>query len=574
MFLIIINHFKNSSLCLVPDEVLSHRSPKFSTRHTASGVLTHVDGASVGAFGYLPQDIIGKPIMDFYHPEDMALLKEIYGTVMQKGKTAGASFCSQPYRFLIRNGNYIMLETEWTSFVNPWSRKLEFVNGHHRVLQGPKHCNIFTNSPDVSIKFADELLNIGKKIQDEILQMMTEPISRPTDTVKNQVSKRCQALASFMETLMNEVSQPELKLDLPQESELTASERDSVMLGEISPHHEYYDSKSSSETPPSYNQLNYNDNLQRFFNSRPSIFGSHDESMNVDGQDELCMRRRSILSPVQRFESGGSGDSGSAENCSSGSNMQMDSSATTTSNSGTGTSSDSFQPLLLTESLLVRHNDDMEKGMIKKHREARICNRTAGEKYKNEKSQDPLSGKAAVVLGLGVKRSSSRSWEDQIYKNPKHQNTGENQRFSKIPVAFLDTLEPTNQSADCVATDKPKEKANLYNSELWPPFSFGLTGQQPSATITKFAQSPGLYPAVYVMPTVQIGKLPQEYPGPPPNAQPFHMSRILYPPVVYPQVHQTKTLQTISPVLNLPAQLLTNTTTVNTFTVKTFDKIF
>lgn len=41
------------------------------------------------------------------------------------------------------------------------------------------------------------------------------------------------------------------------------------MLGEISPHHEYYDSKSSSETPPSYNQLNYNENINRFFQSKP-----------------------------------------------------------------------------------------------------------------------------------------------------------------------------------------------------------------------------------------------------------------------------------------------------------------
>lgn len=46
-------------------------------------------------------------------------------------------------------------------------------------------------------------------------------------------------------------------------------ERDSVMLGEISPHHDYYDSKSSSGTPPSYNQLNYNENIQRFFQSKP-----------------------------------------------------------------------------------------------------------------------------------------------------------------------------------------------------------------------------------------------------------------------------------------------------------------
>lgn len=63
-------------------------------------------------------------------------MKETYEMVMKKGQTAGASFCSKPYRFLIQNGCYILLETEWTSFVNPWSRKLEFVVGHHRVFQG------------------------------------------------------------------------------------------------------------------------------------------------------------------------------------------------------------------------------------------------------------------------------------------------------------------------------------------------------------------------------------------------------------------------------------------------------
>lgn len=120
----------------VPDEILSHKSPKFSIRHTATGLISHVDSAAVSTLGYLPQDLIGRSIFEFYHPEDLMVLKEIYETVMKKGQTAGASFCSKPYRFLIQNGCYILLETEWTSFVNPWSRKLEFVIGHHKVFQG------------------------------------------------------------------------------------------------------------------------------------------------------------------------------------------------------------------------------------------------------------------------------------------------------------------------------------------------------------------------------------------------------------------------------------------------------
>jgi period circadian protein 2 len=91
-----------------------------------------------------------------------------------------------------------------------------------------------------------------------------------------------------MESLMDEkIAKPELKVDLPQEeqsfsvsdalrrtrvhSAFVAQERDSVMLGEISPHHDYYDSKSSTETPPSYNQLNYNENIQRSLLTLPKV---------------------------------------------------------------------------------------------------------------------------------------------------------------------------------------------------------------------------------------------------------------------------------------------------------------
>ena len=50
-------------------------------------------------------------------------------------KEHGSSFRSKPYRFRAQNGNYVLLETEWSSFVNPWSKKLEFVVGQHRVLK-------------------------------------------------------------------------------------------------------------------------------------------------------------------------------------------------------------------------------------------------------------------------------------------------------------------------------------------------------------------------------------------------------------------------------------------------------
>lgn len=55
--------------------------------------------------------------------------------VMRMCQIAGSVFRSKPYRFAVQNGGFAMIETEWSSFVNPWSRSLEFVIGLHRVLQ-------------------------------------------------------------------------------------------------------------------------------------------------------------------------------------------------------------------------------------------------------------------------------------------------------------------------------------------------------------------------------------------------------------------------------------------------------
>jgi period circadian protein len=53
-------------------------SPKFVTRHLASCKLSHLDPESMPYLGYLPHDILGKTILDFYHPEDLPFLKEAY----------------------------------------------------------------------------------------------------------------------------------------------------------------------------------------------------------------------------------------------------------------------------------------------------------------------------------------------------------------------------------------------------------------------------------------------------------------------------------------------------------------
>lgn len=430
----------------------------------------------------------------------MSLLKEVYETIMVKGQTAGASFCGKPYRFLTHNGSYITIETEWSIFVNPWSHHLEFVIGYHHVKKGPSNPNVL-ESIEIQPQFSESTINESKIIKDEILKLLSEPVMRPNDTVKQQVSKRCQALASFMETLMDEVtksgSRADLKLDLPQEADLTFSERDSVMLiGEISPHHDYFDSKSSSETPPSYNQLNYNENLQRFFDSRPVTVAEPDV-MKMDQTDTELDIRTTNLSPVQCF--GESGGSESAGNMSSASNANMES----ITNTSTGTSNGSYIPPTLTEALLCKHNEDMEKLIIKRHKVARIGK--GGEK--NKKTQEHHSH--------GIKRSGSHSWEGEVHKTSKQQHLVETQ---KSITPFPNQVNP-----------QPYQNANV---DLWPPFSVSLTTIQSTHTTaahaTHFATS-SIFPTLYYIPQ-NISS--QDHHGSIQTVQ--YMPGVLYQSMVYP----------------------------------------
>lgn len=450
---------------------------KFTTRHTASGILSHVDGTA-SLLGFLPQDMLGRKIMEFYHPEDMSLLKDVYETIMAKGQTAGFSFCGKPYRLLAHNGCYITVETEWSSFANPWSHHLEFVIGYHRVLKGPTNPNVLaSDTTDSPVPFSANVLNESKAIQEEILKMLTEPVTRPSDSVMQKVSKRCRVLASFMETLMDEVSKsgPDrgLKIDLPPAyppvSDLTFSERDSVMLGEISPHHDYFDSKSSSGTPPSYNQLNYNENLQRFFESRPAT--TIVNQMNIEQTDTEPDIRHS---PTQCF--GEIGGSESAGNMSSASNVNMESITTGTS---TGTSNgSSFVAPALTEALLSKHNEYMEKMIIKRHKVARTGGKNNEKNKKSEKPQEHHSH--------GLKRSGSHSWEGDAHKTFKQQHV----------VEALKTIAPTFQ---------PQPNLQPYhntNVDLWPPFSVSLTSVQnthTTAQATHFSAS-NIFPTLYYIP--------------------------------------------------------------------------
>ncbi|XP_033012417.1 period circadian protein homolog 3 isoform X2 [Lacerta agilis] len=113
----------------------------FTTTHTPGCLFLEVDDRAVPLLGYLPQDLHGTSILQYLHPDDRPIMVAIHRKVL---KFAGRPpFEHSPIRFCTQNGDYVILDTSWSSFVNPWSRKVIFIIGRHKVRTSPLNEDVF-----------------------------------------------------------------------------------------------------------------------------------------------------------------------------------------------------------------------------------------------------------------------------------------------------------------------------------------------------------------------------------------------------------------------------------------------
>ncbi|XP_053166982.1 period circadian protein homolog 2 isoform X2 [Hemicordylus capensis] len=141
----------------------------FTTTHTPNCLFQDVDERAVPLLGYLPQDLIGTPVLVHLHPNDRPLMLAIHKKILQCG---GQPFDYSPIRFCTRNGEYITLDTSWSSFINPWSRKVSFIIGRHKVRTGPLNEDVF--APHYT---EDKILHPSiQEITEQIHRLLLQPV--------------------------------------------------------------------------------------------------------------------------------------------------------------------------------------------------------------------------------------------------------------------------------------------------------------------------------------------------------------------------------------------------------------
>ncbi|KAL4635934.1 hypothetical protein GN956_G13637 [Arapaima gigas] len=142
----------------------------FTTTHTPNCVFQDVDERAVPLLGYLPQDLIGTSVLLHLHPTDRPMMLAIHRKILQFG---GQPFDHSSIRFCARNGEYITLDTSWSTFVNPWSRKVSFIIGRHKVRMGPVNEDVFAPPPFAKGKSVDPDV---QEITEHIHRLLLQPV--------------------------------------------------------------------------------------------------------------------------------------------------------------------------------------------------------------------------------------------------------------------------------------------------------------------------------------------------------------------------------------------------------------
>ncbi|XP_060535260.1 protein cycle isoform X2 [Cylas formicarius] len=99
------------------------RPIQFVSRHTLDGKFLFVDQRATLVLGFLPQELLGTSMYEYYHHDDMDAMASRHKMALQ----ATAHLVTGPYRFRTKDGAFVRLQSEWRAFKNPWTKEFEYL---------------------------------------------------------------------------------------------------------------------------------------------------------------------------------------------------------------------------------------------------------------------------------------------------------------------------------------------------------------------------------------------------------------------------------------------------------------
>ncbi|XP_011315360.1 aryl hydrocarbon receptor nuclear translocator-like protein 1 isoform X2 [Fopius arisanus] len=95
----------------------------FVTRYAIDGKFIFVDQIATLVLGFLPQELLGTSMYEYYHHDDIPHLAESHKTALQTTD----HITTQVYRFRAKTASFVRLQSEWFAFRNPWTKDIDYI---------------------------------------------------------------------------------------------------------------------------------------------------------------------------------------------------------------------------------------------------------------------------------------------------------------------------------------------------------------------------------------------------------------------------------------------------------------
>ncbi|KAI4470951.1 circadian protein clock [Holotrichia oblita] len=103
---------------------------EFTSRHSLDGKFLFVDQRATLVLGFLPQELIGTSMYEYFHHDDVSTLAECHKCALQSAEKISTGI----YRFKTKTGDFVRLQSEWKAFKNPWTNEIEYMTARNNLL--------------------------------------------------------------------------------------------------------------------------------------------------------------------------------------------------------------------------------------------------------------------------------------------------------------------------------------------------------------------------------------------------------------------------------------------------------